>query len=75
MNDIAARDLDSSKQILNEFLDRWLELCAKRRLRAKSFRDYEGLLRRYMRPVLGTKELATWTETYRLARLVIPTLY
>ena len=53
------RNLDSSKQTLNDFLDRWLELSARPRLRAKSFRDYEGLLRRYVRPVLGAKALAT----------------
>ena len=52
------RSLDSSKQTLNEFLDRCLELCAKPRLRAKSFRDYEGLLRRYVRPALGAKAFA-----------------
>ena len=46
-------NLDSSKRTLNEFLDRWLESCAKPRLRAKSLRDYEGLLRRYVRPTLG----------------------
>jgi len=28
------RKLDSSKQTLNRYLDRWLELCAKPRLRA-----------------------------------------
>lgn len=39
------RNLDSSKQTLNQYLDRWLEVCAKPRLRAKSFQDYEGLLR------------------------------
>jgi hypothetical protein len=44
------RKLDSSKQTLNRFLDCWLELCAKPRLRAKSLKDYEGLLRRYVRP-------------------------
>jgi len=48
-----------SKQTLNQYLDRWLEVCAKPRLRAKSFRDYEGLLRRYVRPHLGEKALAT----------------
>ena len=75
------RNLDSSKQTLNEFLDRWLELCAKPRLRAKSFRDYEGLLRRYVRPALGAKSLANrrstanyWTDTCRLVRFDIPTL-
>jgi integrase len=53
------RNLDSSNQTLNQYLDSWLELCAKPRLRAKSFKDYEGLLRRYVRPRLGSKELAT----------------
>jgi hypothetical protein len=49
------RRLDSSKQTLNQYLDRWLELFAKPRLRAKSLKDYEGLLRRYVRPGLGPK--------------------
>jgi integrase len=55
------RNFDSSKQTLNQYLDRWLEVCAKPRLRAKSFQDYEGLLRRYVRPRLGGKTLATVT--------------
>ncbi len=53
------RNLDSSRQTLNQFLNRWIEVCAKPRLRAKSLRDYEGLLRRYVRPTLGAKVLAT----------------
>jgi hypothetical protein len=53
------RNLDSSKQTLNQYLDRWLEVCAKPRLRAKSFQDYEGLLRRYVRPQLGVKPLVS----------------
>jgi site-specific recombinase XerD len=36
-----------------------VEVCAKPRLRAKSLSDYEGLLRRYVRPALGVKALAT----------------
>jgi Phage integrase, N-terminal SAM-like domain len=52
------RNLDSSKQTLNQYLDRWLEVCAKPRLRARSFQDYEGLLRRYVRPRLGANALA-----------------
>jgi hypothetical protein len=52
------RNLDSSKQTLNQFLDRWLEVCAKPRLRPKSYQHYEGLLRRYVRPRLGAKLLA-----------------
>jgi len=56
------RNLDSSKQTLNqylEYLDRWLEVCAKPRLRAKSLQDYAGLLRRYVRPRLGMKPLGS----------------
>lgn len=50
-------NLDSSKQVVNQYLDRWLELCAKPRLRAKSLKDHEGLLRRYVRPRSGSKAL------------------
>src|SRR5580704_6070847 len=67
------RKLDSSKQTLNQYLDRWLELCAKPRLRAKSLKDYEGLLRRYVRPGLGTKalpfisafDMTTWINDWK----------
>lgn len=54
-----ARNLNSSKQTLNQYLDRWLEICAKPRLCAKSLQDCEGLLRLYVRPRLGAKALAT----------------
>jgi integrase len=63
------RKLDSSKQTLNHYLDQWLELCAKPRLRTKSLKDYEGLLRRYVRPGLGPKALAS------ISALDIQTLY
>jgi integrase len=63
------RNLDASKQTLNHYLDRWLEVFAKPRLRAKSFRDYEGLLRRYVRPKLGREALVT------VSALDIQTLY
>ena len=53
------RKLNSSKQTLDQYLNRWIELCAKPRLRAKSLKDYEGLLRRYVRPGLGPKALAS----------------
>jgi integrase len=63
------RNLTLSKQTLNQHLDRWLEICAKPRLRAKSLQDYEGLLRRYVRPQLGTRALPT------LSAFDIQTLY
>jgi integrase len=57
---LSERDLGrNTMQTLNQYLDRWLEACARPRLRAKSFQDYEGLLRRYIRPQLGTKPLAS----------------
>jgi hypothetical protein len=40
---------------LNQFLDQWLSMVAKARLRARTFHDYESLLRLYIRPVLGTR--------------------
>jgi len=43
---------------LNEFLDLWLETAAKPRLREKSYRSYESLIRRYVRPNLGEHNLA-----------------
>jgi integrase len=53
------RNLDSSKQTLNQYLDRWITVCAEPRLRPKSLQeDYEGLLRRNVRPRIGMKALA-----------------
>ena len=43
---------------LNEYLDRWLGTVAKPRLREKSSRSYKSLLRRYIRPSLGERNLA-----------------
>lgn len=55
------RGLEGSEITLNEFLARWLETAAKPKLREKSYRSYESLLRRYFRPVLGDKILSTIT--------------
>jgi hypothetical protein len=43
---------------LNQYLDRWLALAARPRLRAKTYADYSALLVRYIRPVLGGVTLA-----------------
>lgn len=50
-------ELVGAQITLNQFLDRWLELAARPKLRAKSFRDYEALLSRSIRPVLGERTL------------------
>ena len=61
------RDRDLGRQVegaaitLNEYLDRWLETAAKPKLREKSYRSYDSLLRRYIRPILGEKALSTIT--------------
>jgi integrase len=53
------RDLEGAKITLNEYLDRWLETAVKPRVRQKTWRDYEGILRRYIRPGLGDRGLAS----------------
>jgi integrase len=51
------RNIRSSRQTLDQYLDHWLSICAQPRLRAKSFRDYSSLLARYVRPRLGARPL------------------
>jgi len=43
---------------LDEFLDHWLKTAAKPKVREKTYRDYEAMLRRYVRPNIGTKDMA-----------------
>ncbi len=52
------RDLEGAKITLNEYLDRWLGTAVKPRVREKTCQDYEGMLRRYVRPNLGARVLA-----------------
>jgi integrase len=52
------RDLEGAKITLNEYLDRWLQTAVKPRVREKTCRDYDGMLRRYIRPGLGERVLA-----------------
>src|SRR6266480_7249867 len=40
---------EPSRMSLDGYLDKWLETAAKPKLRAKTHRDYEALLRRYVR--------------------------
>jgi integrase len=52
------RDLEGAKITLNEYLDRWLKTAVGPRVRPKTFQDYQGMLQRYVRPVLGERVLA-----------------
>jgi integrase len=52
------RDLEGAKITLNEYLDRWLKTAVGPRVRPKTFQDYQGMLHRYVRPILGERILA-----------------
>lgn len=49
------RGVEGVQVTLNEFLDHWLKTAAKPKLREKTYLDYEAMLRRYIRPHVGTK--------------------
>jgi hypothetical protein len=52
------RESDREHLTLNQCLDRWLELAARPKLRAKSYGDCQALLGRHIRPALGERELS-----------------
>ena len=54
----SGRDLEGAKITLNEYLDRWLEIAVRPRVREKTHLDYQGMLRRYVRASLGERVLA-----------------
>ncbi len=43
---------------LSEYLDKWLEVAAKPRLRERTLEDYKEYLKRYVRPTIGSKRLS-----------------
>ena len=51
------RNIRSSRQAVGQYLDHWLGICARPRLRAKNFHDYSTLHARYVRPRLGARPL------------------
>jgi hypothetical protein len=53
------RDLEGTEMTCDEYFDRWLELGARPKLRPKSYRDYQSLLLRYVRPSLGERRLCS----------------
>jgi integrase len=46
------------KMTVGEYLDKWIELAAKPRLRERTLDDYCEKLNRYVRPVIGTQKLS-----------------
>ena len=55
------RELAGEDLTLNQYLDRWLELAAQPKLRAKSYCDYQALVGRHIRPPLGERGLLSLT--------------
>jgi len=61
--------VEPSRLLLDEYLDRWLKTSAQGRVSDRTFVDYTGQLRRYVRPVLGRYRLS------ELSPLVIQDVY
>ena len=47
---------------LNRLLDQWLTTVVKARVRVRTFRDYEALLRLHIRPVLGGRLIGSISQ-------------
>ena len=47
---------------LNQLLDQWLTTVVKARVRVRTFRDYEALLRLHIRPVLGSRLIGSISQ-------------
>jgi hypothetical protein len=54
---------------LNQLLDQWLATVVKARVRPRTFKDYETLLRLHIRPVLGSRLIGT------ISQIDLQTLY
>jgi integrase len=50
--------IEPSAMTLNAYLDQWLETAAKPGVSKRTFSDYEDLMRRYVRDVLGSRKLS-----------------
>lgn len=50
--------VEPSPMTLSHYLDKWLKGAARPRLRDNTYLEYEGLLNRYVKPVLGERRLS-----------------
>lgn len=50
--------IEPAAESVNEYLDKWLDVCAKPRVRTRTFDDYTSLLKRYVRDPLGAIRLS-----------------
>lgn len=51
--------IEHTRITVGEYLDKWLEVAAKPRLRARTFDDYRSYLGRYIRPAIGKRKLSS----------------
>jgi len=54
-----ARGVEGLQVTVDEFLDHWLKTAVEPKVRGKTYSDYATMLRRYIRPVIGTRVLAS----------------
>src|SRR5437899_8414637 len=50
--------VELSPLTIDEYLDKWLDAAARPRLSERTFADYAEVLKRYVRPKLGSKRLS-----------------
>jgi integrase len=51
--------VEHSKITVDQYLNKWFDVAAKPRLRARTFEDYADYMKRYVRPMIGGKCLAS----------------
>jgi integrase len=54
-----SRGVEGLQCTVNEFLDHWLKTGVEPKVRGKTYSDYAAMLRRYIRPAIGTRILAS----------------
>ena len=64
-----SRGVEGLQVTVDEFLDHWLKTAVKPKVRGKTYSDYAAMLRRYIRPAIGARMLAS------LSPLEIQTAY
>jgi hypothetical protein len=50
--------VESLPTTVKEYLEKWLETAARPRLRENTYREYAGLIERYVKPALGAMRLS-----------------
>ena len=59
LTDISAGTfVQSSADSVEDYLDKWLETAARPRLRENTYREYKGLIKRYIKPAIGRLRLS-----------------